>query len=345
MMSTRIPLPDLIDLCRILRHNLGAGLTIQRVMQQQASRGRRSYRAIAGRISEAIQGGSSLSRAFDNERDSFPVLFLAMVKLGETTGHMPEIFGELERYYDLELQLRRQFRSQTILPIIQFFGAVFILTGVIYLLGLIASLNPGVNAKPLLTIFGLSGAPAAFAFLGVVFGTIFGAWTVFAIFSRLGRQKAWLDRLLLRVPALGSCLSALVMSRFTLALHLTLDSGLSITKALRLSLEATGNAYFASRADGIVQMLKNGQPLHEALDASGLFNDEFMELVTSAETSGQVPELMRQQANYYHEETARQMKTLTTLAGFAVWVCVAAFIIWAIFRIASVYLNLFENLR
>src|ERR1051325_9524502 len=154
MFPRRLPLTDLGDWCRILRHNLSAGLTRQRVMQQQAERGRRSYRAIGGRVSEAIRGGSSLSHALDDEKDAFPVLFLAMVKLGETTGHMPEIFGELEQYYELELQLRRQFRSQTFLPIVQLIAAIFIVTGVIYILGVISP------DKALITIFGLSGGRA-----------------------------------------------------------------------------------------------------------------------------------------------------------------------------------------
>lgn len=337
MFSRRLPLADLVDLCRILRHNLSAGISLQRVMKQQSERGRRSYRAIASRISDALQQGSSFSRALDDERGAFPVLFLAMVKVGESTGHMPEIFGELERYYELEMQLRRQFRSQTFLPIIQFVAAVLVVAGVIFVMGLIASLNPG--ARPLLTIFGLSGGSGALAFLGIVFGTLLTLYLLYWLLSRIGNQKAWMDRILLSVPALGPCLRALIMSRFTLALQLTLDSGLSITKALRLSLEATGNAYFVSRADSVVQSLKNGQTLYDALEASGLFTSDFMEMIATSEESGRVPEMMKHQSQYYHEETARRMKTLTTVAGFGVWLCVAGFIIWAIFRLAGIYFD------
>src|SRR4051794_40179595 len=112
MFTQRVPLNDLIDLCRVLRHQLAAGMSIHQVLKKQGERGRRSLRAISGRMSDAIQQGESLSNAVDNERDAFPVLFRSLVKLGETTGHSAEVFGELERYYQLELHLRRQFRSQ-----------------------------------------------------------------------------------------------------------------------------------------------------------------------------------------------------------------------------------------
>jgi type IV pilus assembly protein PilC len=337
MFTAQLSLPDLIDLCRVLKHNLGAGLSILKVMKQQADRGRRSFRAIAGRISVAIQQGSSFSKALEQEKHSFPVLFLALVKLGETTGHMPEIFAELEQYYQLELQLKRQFRSQTLLPIVQFFGAVLIVAGVIFILGLI---DP---QKPLLTIFGLGGGAGALAFLGAVFGTLASIYCVYIVISRIGRQKAWMDRIVLALPALGPCLRAVLMSRFTIAMHMTLDSGLSITKALKLSLEATGNAYFASGADAVAQALKNGQSLHEALQKSGLFTDDFLEMILTSEESGRVPEMMKHQSNFYHEEASRKMRTLTMVAGGGVWLCVAVFVIAMIFRIFSVYLGILDN--
>jgi type II secretory pathway component PulF len=333
MLSTHIPLPDLIDLCRVMRHQLGAGLSLHQVLKKQGERGRRSFRAIAARISDGLQEGHSLSDAIERDKDAFPLLFLSLVKLGETTGHAPEIFGELERYYELELRLRRQFRSQTFLPIVQFVFAVAIIAGVILILGMI---NP---QKPLLTIFGLGGGAGALAFVGTVVGSLASVWLLYFLVSRVGRQKTWMDRILLSTPALGPCLSALIMSRFTLALQLTLDTGLSITKALRLSLESTGNAYFASHADGVVLSLKNGASLHEALEASRLFSDEFLEMIASSEASGSVPEMMRHLAQQYQEETTRRMTLLTRVAGGAVWCGVAAFIIWAIFKLAFIYLN------
>jgi type II secretory pathway component PulF len=146
------------------------------------------------------------------------------------------------------------------------------------------------------------------------------------------------------LPALGPCLRALTMSRFTLALQMTLDSGLSITKALALSLKATGNAYFVSRSERVVQSLKSGETLHQALSASRLFDDEFLEMIISSEEAGSVPEMMRHLAAQYQEEAGRKLKMATGFATGAVMVLVAAFIIWAIFRLfIGVYLGMFDG--
>ena len=341
-MFGRLSHADLIDLCRVLRHQLGAGISIQRVLEQQSQRGRGAVRGIAGRLSDAIRQGSNLSTALERESGAFPPLFLAMVKVGETTGHLAEIFGELERYFELELQLKRQFRNQIILPVIQFLFAVAIIAGLIYLLDLITSLRGG-GGPPLFTFFGLAGAAGSVAFLVTVFGTLLTLWSICFVVSRAGRGSAWMHRFLLLVPAIGACVYALAMSRFTLALQLTLDSGLSITKALKLSLEATGNAYFLSRADVIVQALKSGNSLQDALAGSGLFESDFMEMVVTSEESGTVPEMMRRLAKQYQEETARNLTVATRVAAGLVWLSVAAFIIWAIFKVFGIYLGALEG--
>src|SRR5437660_1335970 len=101
MFSRRLSLTTVIELCRMLRQQLSAGLTLHQVMKQQSLRGPGAVRPMAGRLTDAIRQGSSLSAALDVEKDAFPPLFLSLVKLGETTGHLAEIFGELERYYQL----------------------------------------------------------------------------------------------------------------------------------------------------------------------------------------------------------------------------------------------------
>jgi type II secretory pathway component PulF len=340
MFTRRIPLPDLIDLCRSMRHQLSAGLSIQRVLKQQSERGRASVRSIAARVSDAIRGGDSFSDALEREQRAFPPLFLAMAKVGETTGHLAETFGELERYFALELQLRRQFRSQTILPILQFFLAVFLMAGVIYVLGLIGSMN---NARPLFTIFGLSGGAGSLAFLGMVFGALASVWLLYSVISRLGHQKTWMDRVLLSLPGIGPCVRAVIMSRFTLAMHLTLDSGLSIWKAVGLSFDATGNAFFASRSGAAVKSLKSGMSLHTALESARLFDDSFLETVIVSEETGGVPELMRTLSQQYQEDAGHKLKLASRVAAMGVGFCVMAFIVWGIFQFANVYIGLFDK--
>jgi type II secretory pathway component PulF len=333
MFSRSLSSADLVALCRALRHSLGAGLTLVHVLRQQAERGPRGVRPLAARLMPALESGSGLGEALDRETDVLPPLFISMAKLGEETGHLPEVLGELEQYYQLETSLRRQVRSQSFLPVAQFVFAVLLIAGLIFVLGLLAG-----TGRPLLTIFGLGGAAGALAFLGTVGGTLGVIALAWVALSRWRRQRAAADRILLRLPMLGPCLEALALGRFALALQLTLDSGLAIARGLRLSLRATGNAAFAAADDDVARILKAGQTLTEALAPTGLFSEEFMQIIANAEEVGSVPEVMRQQARYYHEEAARRMTTLARAGSMGLWAVYASFMIWMIFKVALVVL-------
>src|SRR5262245_60772215 len=127
LFSKQLPLGDLIFLCRALRHNLGAGLTLRDVFRQQGERGPSQLRPVARRICATLEQGDSLDKALQKEAEAFPPLFLALAGVGEETGHLPEIFAELESYFTLQQRLRRQFRSQSIMPVLQLFFAFIVL--------------------------------------------------------------------------------------------------------------------------------------------------------------------------------------------------------------------------
>jgi type IV pilus assembly protein PilC len=142
---------------------------------------------------------------------------------------------------------------------------------------------------------------------------------------------------------LGRCLKALAIARFALGLYLTMEAGTPIGQALRMSLRATNNAAFASQSDAIVDRIQHGDELVTALQGLGLFPADFLMVLETAEISGQVPEVMRKQAQVYHEEAARKLKLLTAIAGILVWIMVATFLIVAIIKLyMSVYAPVFE---
>lgn len=335
LFSKRLPLAQVIELCRALRHNLSAGITLRAVFKQQAERGPPPIRALADRVALRLQQGEALAVALEHEKELFPPLFLTLAHVGEETGSLPEVFAELEKYFSLQLKLRRQFISQSMLPAIQFVLALFVIAGLILILGLIASSRGG----PRLTIFGLSGPIGSLIFLSISFGGIAALYLAYRLVPGMLSRKSAVDAWLLKVPSLGPCLYAFVMGRFTMALQLTTSTGMTIMRALKLSLRATGNASFAAKADEVAESLKAGDSLCAALSRTGIFNADFMNIVAVAEESGRITEVMRQQADYWHEEAGRKLTVLTRLSTMAVWLVYAIFMVAMIFRIASIYLN------
>lgn len=340
MFSSRLPLTALIPLCRSLRHYLHSGLTVHDAFRHLAKKG--AARDLCGRVLGRLEKGDDLSAALKPEANVVPPLLIALVSVGESTGMLSEVFAQLETHFVRQQKLWYEFVSRITWPVVQLVGAVFVITGLIYFLGVIAQMRgPGQPAYDPLGL-GLMGASGAMTFLGIVFALALGVFGVYWLATRGPQGGAGLHAYLLRLPAIGPCLQTLALARFCTALRLTHETGMSVGKALRLSFQAAGNPAWQAAADQAKADTRSGQDLSAILTRTRLFPEEFLHVVAVAEESGQLSEVMERQAEHYHEEAGRRMATLTAALGYAIWLAVAVIIIIAIFRLYGSY---FEQLQ
>ena len=319
---------------RAIRHAHGAGLPLVRVFEMQAKSGPLALREMARRIIRKLEAGETLEDCLAAESPHLPELFVSLAAVGERSGRIPDVFAQLEEYYRLQHQMKREFRSQIAWPVFQFVAGVLVIAFTIFVLGLLAPDNP---AEPI--GFGLAGTSGAILFLVIVGAFVGGAILALKIFTSTLAKRQGFESWLLRVPIFGPCARAIAMGRFCLALKLTLDSSLSASKAMRMSLKATGNSAFMAQADRIVKRIKKGEEIAEVLRMNSAFPAEFLAMIHVGEESGQIPEVMAKQAEFYREETARRMKAATRALAFGIYALVALFMIVMIFRMASTYLQ------
>jgi type IV pilus assembly protein PilC len=340
LFSARLPVASLIELCRALRHNLSAGLSLRDVFRQQARQGTLAVRPVAERMRQVIERGDDLESALMQERKSFPPLFLALASVGERSGNLPEVFAALEKYYVMQQRMWRQFISLSIWPAFQLVAAIFVIAAMLLLIGV---LNPQTQGAFHFDPLGIGVGPkAALRFLLICFGTIGLLIGGYFLATRTLRHRAVVDRILLRIPVVGPCLEAFALCRFSLALQLTMDTSLPAWEALDRSLKATGNGAFMAATDTVQAVVRSGETVGEALASVQLFPKEFMNILATAEHTGQIPEVMRHQTEFYEEEAGRRLVLLTRAAGFAIWFIVACLIVWVIFRMFTTYLGLLD---
>ena len=331
ILGKKLSLRDLIELCRVLRHSLLAGLTLREVFDQQAKKGRLAVRPVAERISLDLRRGEDLESALERERAAFPPLFLSLAVVGQQSGKLPEVFGELEQYYDMQLKLRRLFLGQIAWPVIQFFGAVFVIAALLWILGLLPTGPTGKPTDPL--GLGLIGARGAGIFLFTVFCFLGGLLAAYLFVTRGLKHGATFDRICLNIPVLGPCFRALALSRFCLALRVTTETGMPIHRAAALAMAATGNSAYRTGEPKVRASLKEGTELTQAFSDPILFPQDFRHILGVAEESGRLHDVLAQQTEHYQDESRRRLLILTHVAAWGVWLLVAGLIIFAIIRI------------
>ncbi len=342
--SRRLSIKDLIDLCRSMRYSLASGLTLRDVMDLLATNGPPRLRPVAAQISKELKAGWSLQDAIGKQAHVFPPLFLALVTVGEESGNLPEVLTELEKYYRVQQKLRREFIDQISWPVIQLCMAIFVIAGLIWALAFVKSLNPGSEATDDPLGLGLVGTKGALTFLGIVFGSIAALIIGFLVLRRLLRRRAIVEKLLLRLPAYGACIRAIALTRFCVALHLMLETSMSVRKTLKLALMATDNLAFSSTQGKVESALSRGETITSALSSCNVFPSHFLGVIAVAEESGRLPEVLRNQAEEYDEEARRRLTVVNKIFSYVIWIGIAVFLAFAIFSIfQEVYVKQIMN--
>jgi type II secretory pathway component PulF len=338
MFSARISNHDLAALCRRVSTSLASGVDLRRVFAREAEgRTRPVLRRRLDHVRQQLDQGCGLAESIRSTGNYFPRLFREMVEVGEQTGMQAEVFRQLADNYEHQVQLRRTFLAAIAWPLLQLSAAIGVIGLLILVLGMIPA-GPGGERIDILG-FGLVGVPGLIVYLLIVGAVVAG---IALLVQAMRRGVLWtrpLQRGVMQLPILGGCLQTLALSRLAWAMHVTLGTSMSLQKSLPLSLRSTQNARYSDHCDQVVADVVEGREICQALERTGAFPRDFLDVLEVGERSGRLPESMGHLAQQYQDRGKRALATLTMLAGFGVWALVAAFIIFLIFRLASFYIG------
>ena len=328
--ETRIGVQPLAALCRRLATALGAGVDVRTVWAREALSAQGASRRRYADISQMIEAGATISDALNVTGNYFPDFFRALVKVGEESGHLPEVFRQLAEHYEHYLKLRRSFLSAITWPVIELTLALSVIGLLIWVMGAIPSLQKNQTDLLGLGLMGNRGLVIYLFSLAALVG--FGVF----VYRAAARGMLWvapIQHLVMHVPQLGSALRTLALARLAWAMHVTLNSGMNLRPAMKMSLASTHNVIYTRHIDSVLAAIAAGNEVHEALAETGAFPFEFVESVRVGEESGRLVESMAHLSDEYQDQARLAMNTLSVLMGMGVFMLIGAVIIFAIYQI------------
>jgi type IV pilus assembly protein PilC len=141
------------------------------------------------------------------------------------------------------------------------------------------------------------------------------------------------QRVIMIVPRLGPTLQVLALARLSWALHVTLNSGMDVRPALKMSLGSTHNVLYTQHIDRVLSTIRAGHEIHYALAQTGVFPRDFLDAVAVGEESGELVESMAILSEQYQDQARLAMSTLAILMGLGVTMLIAGVIIFVIYQI------------
>jgi len=312
--SHSVPPEELISFCRQMHTLLRSGVPITRALAAlQESSGHRGFIRVLNDIRQKLEAGRELSQAMQEHERLFDPYFRSMIRMGETTGRLDEIFLRLFEHLEFDKEMGQRVKTATRYP--SFVAlAIFVAVAVInvFVIPAFAEVYKSFHASlPLMTRvliavsdFTVHQWPLLLLLIAAL-ATGVRAWL-----RSPGGKRTW-DGWLLHAPIMGPVIRKALLARFSRSFALALRAGLPVTDSLSAAMQTTENVVVRARLQGMREAIDRGESVASAARQSGVFTPVVLQMIAVGEESGTVDELLTEVAIAYQGDVAYELKTLS----------------------------------
>jgi MSHA biogenesis protein MshG len=265
-------------------------------------------------IRESLDSGRELSASLARHPDVFNGFFVAMVRVGELTGTLEEIFLRLFHHMEFEKFMREQVRSALRYPSFVL-GAMALAIVVVnlFVIPAFAKVYQGFKTE----LPALTQGLIAFSNFMVQWWWVMLAALVLAVLAARSFVKtprgglAW-DRAKLRLPVAGPIVLKATLARFARSFALAIRSGVPAVQALTMTAQTVDNAFVARKIEAMREGVERGESVLRTASAAGVFTPIVLQMVAVGEETGALDDLMGEIADMYQSEVEYDLKNLAS---------------------------------
>ncbi|MDQ1816793.1 type II secretion system F family protein [Massilia sp. CCM 9210] len=314
MFEKKVTSMDVQLFSRQLYTLLKSGVPIMRGLAGlQESAISKSFGKVIKDLRESLDSGRELSAAMRRHPDVFSNFYLSMVRVGEMTGRLEDVFLRLFDHLEFDRDMRERVKTATRYPTFVMIAMLLAMIVVnIFVIPQFVKVFESFNSQlPLMTriLIGSSNFMVRFwpALLGFSVVAFFG-WRSY-INSTEGRM--WWDRVRLRIPIAGKIILKGTMARFARSFALSMKSGVPMVQALTVVSQTVDNAYLSSRVEQMRDGVERGESILRTAVAAGVFTPIVLQMVAVGEETGSLDDLMDEIGQMYEREVDYELKTLS----------------------------------
>lgn len=306
-----------VDILLFTRHIytlLKAGVPIMRALAGlQESSVNPAMKSMLGQLRESLDSGRELSMSLARHPRAFTPFYLAMVRVGEMTGRLEEVFLRLFDHMEFERFMREQVKSALRYPgfvIMAMVAAMFVIN--IWVIPTFAKVFSGFGAElPLMTRILIGFSDFMVNWWHMLAGGIAAAGFAFRSWTRAGRGKYLWDKFKLRIPVAGKIIRKATLARFARSFALASRSGVPIIQALATVAQTVDNDFIAGKVEQMRNSVERGESVLRAAIATGVFTPMVLQMIAVGEESGSLDEMMEEISAMYQSEVEYELKTLS----------------------------------
>lgn len=263
-------------------------------------------------ISDDIQNGVSISDALFKHPAIFSDFYVNMVRAGEESGKLSEVFESLANHLERSYELMAKARGALVYPafIVMTFFIVMVLMFTMVIPKLSDIIAQSGQEMPFYTkiVIDISTFLVNYGlFAAVVILTgAFLAW-------RSVRHSDKIEHLKLSIPGIGTLYRMIYLSRIADNMETMLGNGISMVRGIEITSRVVGNDIYRGIMEDAATQVKTGAALSQALSKHPEIPNVMIQMVKVGEETGELGSILGKLSVFYQREVNNAIATILSM--------------------------------
>ena len=309
-----ITLTDLMLYSRQMYTLLKAGVPIMRALAGlEDAMINPTFKTVLADLRSSLDHGLELSAAMRRHPAVFSHFYVSLVRVGESTGMLQEVFLRLYEHLEFEKEIRDRIKTALRYPMFVIAAMLVALVVInIVVIPAFAKLFQGFNAPlPFMTRILIGASDFTIAYWPLLLAVAAGAVLGFRIWKATPVGKHTWDRFKLSLPVAGKIINKSTLARFARSLALSLRSGVPVIQALSTVAGVVDNDYLGGRIEKMREGVERGDSVLRTAVNAGIFTPVVLQMIAVGDETGEMDDLLMEVAELYDREVDYEIKTLS----------------------------------
>ncbi|SHG98166.1 type II secretion system F family protein [Massilia sp. CF038] len=314
LMERKVSSMDVQMFSRQLYTLLKSGVPIMRGLAGlQESSTSKAFGRVIGDLRESLDSGRELSAAMRRHPEVFDNFYLSMVRVGEMTGRLEDVFLRLFDHLEFDREMRQRVKSALRYPSFVVVAMIIAIAVVnVFVIPQFQKVFDSFHTTlPLMTRLLVASSTFTVNYWPhLLIGTVAGVLGARAWVNTEHGRYEW-DRRKLRLPIAGKIMMKGTMARFARSFSLASRSGVPIVQGLTTVAQTVDNAYLGARIEQMRDGVERGETILRTASMTGVFNPLVLQMIAVGEETGSLDDMMDEIAQMYEREVDYELKTLS----------------------------------
>ena len=323
---------DLIEFCFHIEQLLRAGVPlVDSIIDIRDTVDKPYFRKVLSGLVEGIEGGKTLSRTMSDYSSAFDPVFISLIRVGEETGNLPKVLGDLVESLKWQDELASQAKKLALYPAM----LCLVMVGLVaFMMGyLVPKLEPfmqgfgsemPVHTKLLITVSSLF-VDYWYLIIGVPITLMIVGFILFRVSDTFHLS---IDRIKISLPVIGGILKKIALTRFVSTLSLVYSSGLSVIQGVQMGSSVTGNLAISRALSLAIEFINNGDSLSASFEKAKLFPPLVLRMLKVGEAAGNLDESLNSVTYFYTRDVREAIEKMPTVIGTVLTIFIGAVMGW-----------------